>query len=589
MAIVATSEQPELRLAITQSAAGAVPNSELIGKQDPESDGKEVEEHMLIPVVHLTRKELYDEVWELSGAGVAKKYDIPYAKCIAQIRAANIPIPPAGYWTKINFGKPVEKTPIQGNQDEIVALFKDCSQQHTPKLEKVSSAPSPHEISPPVLSGASSAAGAVTQETPREENSMPTNTPPKTVQRLGQTYNVYDRETLYQEVWTMPVTEVAKRYQVSDVAIHKVCKSLDIPTPPQGYWARLRAGKPVKKIPLPSGGEKTKLGIQTGNDSFKGTEEKAAPLVFLDEEERRVVLNVAAQILLPQEHARMLPEIVAHRKRIAEWNKKKRQQERDFGSNWNRRRDENPPPFAEGISEEQQPRMFRLIDALAKAMKPLGWKLTSDLQFVEDQDTVTLTFSESKDQVPHIPTREENIRLLEYEEDRKKKSWARKPQIRKYDSVYNGRLGVSIGGSRSFRDCRSYVLEDRLGDIMLAIYEEAEHLKQARLAREEAERRRQAEERKKEERRKRYNVEVDRTLALVNCAEDHETACRIRSYVSAMEKAHPDQDLAEWASWARAKADWYDPTIAKEDEFLGKREHEADREKKGPKHKGYWW
>ena len=122
----------------------------------------------------------------------------------------------------------------------------------------------------------------------------------------------------------MPVTEVAKRYKVSDVAIHKVCKSLDIPTPPQGYWAKLRAGKPVKKLPLPPGKEQTKLGIQTGVSHVDSPSENAAPLAFLPEEERQVVLNVAAQILLPQEHARMRPEIVTHRKRIAEWNKRKR-------------------------------------------------------------------------------------------------------------------------------------------------------------------------------------------------------------------------------------------------------------------------
>ena len=114
-------------------------------------------------------------------------------------------------------------------------------------------------------------------------------------------------------------------------------------------------------------------------------------------------------------------------------------------------------------------------------------------------------------------------------------------------------------------------------------------MKQARLAREEAERQRQEQERKREELRQRYNEEVDRTLALVNCASDYEIACRIRSYVSAMEKAHADQDLSVWASWARAKADWYDPTIAKEDELLGKREHEKSQESKGPQHKGYRW
>ena len=79
---------------------------------------------------------------------------------------------------------------------------------------------------------------------------------------------------------------------------------------------------------------------------------------------------------------------------------------------------------------------------------------------------------------------------------------------------------------------------------------------------------------RREERRLGYNEDVYRMLALVICASDYEIACRIRSYVSAMEKAHADQDLSAWASWARAKADWYDPTIAKEDELLGKRELE---------------
>ena len=340
----------------------------------------------------------------------------------------------------------------------------------------------------------------------------------------------------------------------------------------------------------PPDGESKKIGMQTGAGISNRNNEMAVPLEFLPEEERQAVLNVTAQILLPQENERMRPEIAAHRKKIAEWNKRKRRREREFGAGWNRGRNQEPaPPFAEGVSEEQQPRMFRLIDALAKAMIPLGWELTADLKFAMGQDSVTLMFSESTDKILHTPTKEENLKLLQYEEERKKRSWASRPQIRKYDVVYNGRLGVSINGARTFRDCRSYILEERLGEIMLAIYEEAERVKQARLAREEAERQRQEQERKREEHRKLYNAEVDRTLALVNCAEDYETACRIRSYVSAMEKAYPEQDLLEWAAWARAKADWYDTTIAKEDELLGKRDHEKNPKDKGPEHKGYWW
>lgn len=489
--------------------------------------------------------------------------------------------PPSGYWTKLNYGKSVEQTPLSGNGDAVVELIQETLPGNTDTEKRKLPEEAASKSSP-----ASFPAETPAQKPPEPETTQMTVDPPETIEKFGQVYNVYHRETLYQQVWSMPVTEVANRYKVSDVAIHKVCKLLDIPTPPQGYWAKLRAGKPVKRLPLPPGNEQTKLGIQTG---VSHVEENGAPLAFLPEEERQVVLNVASQILLPQEHARMRPEIVAHRKRIAEWAKRRRQLERELGPNWNRGRREVPPAFAQGVSEAQQPRIFRLIDALAKAMIPLGWRLTEDLRFARDQDMVILTFSEATDQILHTLTREENLKLLEYEEARKKHSWATKPLIRKYDSVYNGRLSLCINGAKTFRDCRSYVLEDRLGDMMLSIYGEAEQVKQARLAREEAERQRQEQERKREEQRQRYNAEVDQTLALVNCAADYEIACRIRAYVSAMEKEHSDQDLSEWASWARAKADWYDPTVAREDELFGRREHEKSQENKGPKHKGYWW
>ena len=82
-----------------------------------------------------------------------------------------------------------------------------------------------------------------------------------------------------------------------------------------------------------------------------------------------------------------------------------------------------------------------------------------------------------------------------------------------------------------------------------------------------------------------YNIILERLIAYHH----GKNACRIHAYVSAMEKAYSEQALSAWASWARAKADWYDPTIAKEDELLGKREHEKSQESKGPQHKGYRW
>ena len=62
----------------------------------------------------------------------------------------------------------------------------------------------------------------------------------------------YDRERLYEEVWTEPTQKVAKRYGVSDVAIAKACALLNIPKPPRGYWAQFAAGRKMpKRPPLP--------------------------------------------------------------------------------------------------------------------------------------------------------------------------------------------------------------------------------------------------------------------------------------------------------------------------------------------------
>ena len=51
-------------------------------------------------IVKLTRKQLYDEIWAVSVAGVARKYNLNYGKLIATCKVENIPFPSSGYWTK---------------------------------------------------------------------------------------------------------------------------------------------------------------------------------------------------------------------------------------------------------------------------------------------------------------------------------------------------------------------------------------------------------------------------------------------------------------------------------------------------------
>ena len=60
----------------------------------------------------------------------------------------------------------------------------------------------------------------------------------------------FRREDLYRLVWTSPVSEIAARLGVSDVALAKLCRRAAVPIPGRGYWQRTEAGQPVEPIPL---------------------------------------------------------------------------------------------------------------------------------------------------------------------------------------------------------------------------------------------------------------------------------------------------------------------------------------------------
>ena len=60
------------------------------------------------------------------------------------------------------------------------------------------------------------------------------------------------RAALYEEVWTDAVTVVAPRYGLSDAGLVKICKKLGNAVPSRGYCAKVKAGRPTRKLPLPA-------------------------------------------------------------------------------------------------------------------------------------------------------------------------------------------------------------------------------------------------------------------------------------------------------------------------------------------------
>lgn len=59
------------------------------------------------------------------------------------------------------------------------------------------------------------------------------------------------RKQLFEQVWSKPVATLAEEWGLSGPGLKKVCRRLVVPVPPRGYWAKLNAGKSVRRPKLP--------------------------------------------------------------------------------------------------------------------------------------------------------------------------------------------------------------------------------------------------------------------------------------------------------------------------------------------------
>jgi hypothetical protein len=62
---------------------------------------------------------------------------------------------------------------------------------------------------------------------------------------------VITRDELYRLVWSMPMTKVAEKFEVSGNYMARICEELGVPRPQRGYWAKLAVGKVADPVALP--------------------------------------------------------------------------------------------------------------------------------------------------------------------------------------------------------------------------------------------------------------------------------------------------------------------------------------------------
>ena len=82
------------------------------------------------------REELYAEIWERPLVKVAPKYGISAVALGKVCHKLQIPLPGRGYWTKKEFGKPVERLPLPPGKDvPVVQRLRFPPSEQSPSAE----------------------------------------------------------------------------------------------------------------------------------------------------------------------------------------------------------------------------------------------------------------------------------------------------------------------------------------------------------------------------------------------------------------------------------------------------------------------
>lgn len=389
-----------------------------------------------------------------------------------------------------------------------------------------------------------------------------------------------DREALYAEVWAEPVTVVAARYGLSDVGLAKICRSLNIPLPSRGYWAKLKAGRVMKQVPLPQ----LKGPVPVVRRLSKLSEEKVERLQSEKQAISELKKQVEQDVIASQSEADALhPLVEATLKRLGK------------RGNWPSNPALRSAPkevLNASVTEGTLARAMEVLDAVLKALAKYSIIALIDsergltvLEFPETGTRLNFELAEQVRRTTHVPTRSEELARNRYFSS----EWRGRgdyPQIPKYDYIPTGVLKLSVGNwpSKSWSDTPRAPLIERLATIVAGVValEQEVHARDMESARQRAahqmatDRYQEAVERRKSEIAAFDDLEAQ--------AENLERAERLRKLADTAEKRARSyggisHELKDWLEWVRAKADWLDPFVLVSDPILDAPE---------PKAPGYW-
>lgn len=345
--------------------------------------------------------------------------------------------------------------------------------------------------------------------------------------------------------------ELAKRFQISDVGLKKVCTKHHIPVPGRGHWQKLRASKASRRIPLPAMKHPQTISIKTRPAAATAGAEPPAPDPAVEFEKEFRPVAVADALARPHAVTSAMRE---------ELNRKKPD---DYGAI----HCVEPDVLSARIHPGSKGRLLRIADALLKGFQRRGFELrpgkrglriASGLQVIVEEEGYSISIEERMRREAHKPTPDELSR----------KRRGLYVYMKSYDYVPTGEFTLKIepcygsGIQSSWRDTRNQRIEQRLNEVMVSLRRHAALRKVERARAQRRAARLEKELERRAARRARVEAEREAMAKLESDFEAWNRAERIRAFVDVVE-THPahqsDAGLPAWASWARECADRIDP------------------------------
>lgn len=394
------------------------------------------------------------------------------------------------------------------------------------------------------------------------------------------------REQLYEKLWTEGVGRTQTALGLKQPELKKLCEDFQIPRPSSGYWTALSLGKSPEKIQLPPK-EENRL-IHTEDYIKRRPVKKEKPVLKAEHpiktadgkyEPRELPAEEPDTIYtVPEKFVVMDPILMDTKQKLHERNS-------HDDNPWSKKNPYKSSPkkwLDINVYQEQENRALRIFATIWRAAEEKGYHLKINVE-KGSYSTYCTTYFVVREHEIRVELKEISKRVKD-----ENHSWTTQVGSGRLKFIcYRGTYYYRLSQERvAAQDTEHTFLEDKIERIIEVLGEIADERDQAEVERKLAEERRKKEEelRRQEEEQKRLEAEEQARIEARRDEERHlvtdllleaertRTASIIREYANQYEIAMVGQmdaeELRTKVEWMRKKADYIDPFVNCEDEWL---------------------